>query len=65
VSVTGAQIIAEAKKFLGDPYVYGAAGPASFDCSGLVKYTLEQLGLKGVPRTSEAQWGWVQKISRS
>jgi hypothetical protein len=65
VSITGQSIVSEAKKFLGDPYVYGAAGPSSFDCSGLVQYVLTQLGVKGVPRTSEAQWGWVQKISRS
>lgn len=65
MSITGQSIIDEAKKFLGDPYVYGAAGPSSFDCSGLVQYVLTQLGVKGVPRTSEAQWGWVQKISRS
>lgn len=65
MAVTGAQIIAEARKFLGDPYVYGAAGPSTFDCSGLVQYVLTQLGVKGVPRTSEAQWGWVKKIQRA
>jgi NlpC/P60 family len=65
VSVSGASILAEAKKFLGDPYIYGADGPSSFDCSGLVQYTLTQLGIKGVPRTSEAQWGWVDKIPAS
>jgi hypothetical protein len=65
MAVTGAQIIAEVKKFVGDPYVWGAAGPSSFDCSGLVQYALTQLGFKGVPRTSEAQWSWVQKITQS
>jgi hypothetical protein len=65
MAVTGAQIIAEAHKFLGDPYVFGAAGPSTFDCSGLVKYVLEQLGVKSVPRTSEEQWAWVKKIQRS
>jgi hypothetical protein len=65
VAISGSQIVAEARKFVGDPYVYGAAGPSTFDCSGLVQYTLEQLGLSGVPRTSEAQWGWVQKISQA
>lgn len=65
MSITGAQIVAEARKFLGDPYVYGAAGPSSFDCSGLVQYTLGKLGITGVPRTSEAQYGWAQKITRS
>jgi hypothetical protein len=65
MSVTGAEIVAEVKKFAGYPYVYGDKGPSAFDCSGLVQYVLTQLGVKGVPRTSEAQWGWVTKISKS
>lgn len=65
MAVTGTQIADEVRKFLGDPYVYGDAGPSAFDCSGLVQYTLSRLGFRAVPRTSEAQWGWVQKISRA
>ena len=34
----GSQIVAYAKQFLGIPYVYGANGPNSFDCSGFTKY---------------------------
>jgi hypothetical protein len=60
-AVTGGQIAAEAKDFLGDPYVWGAAGPTSFDCSGLVQYTLGQLGIQA-PRTSQDQWGWVKRV---
>jgi len=62
--LSGQTIADEFKKFAGDNYVYGAAGPSSFDCSGLVQYSLEQLGLKNVPRTSEAQWNWVQRIDK-
>src|SRR5277367_3962659 len=62
--VTGAAFMTEVRKFLGDAYVYGAAGPATFDCSGLVQYALAQLGISA-PRTSEAQWAWVDKISKS
>lgn len=65
MALTGSQIVAEVKRFAGDPYVYGAAGPGTFDCSGLVQYVLTTLGVKGVPRTSEAQWAWVQKVSKS
>ena len=43
-AITGAQILAEAKKYLGVRYVGGGAGPAGFDCSGLVYYVLSQLG---------------------
>ncbi len=42
--VTGAQILGEAQKYLGTPYVYGGASPAGFDCSGFVYYVLKQLG---------------------
>lgn len=38
-------VIAEAKNHLGKPYVWGAAGPNSFDCSGYVSYVLKQTGL--------------------
>ena len=43
-SATGAQIVAEAKKYLGVRYVYGGASPSGFDCSGLVYYVLKQFG---------------------
>ena len=43
-SATGAQIVAEAKKYLGTPYVYGGASPSGFDCSGFVYYVLKQFG---------------------
>ncbi|MFQ6326239.1 C40 family peptidase [Nocardia sp. CWNU-33] len=39
---------------LGAPYVYGAAGPNAFDCSGLVKWAYQQAGVE-LPRTSGAQ----------
>jgi hypothetical protein len=61
--LTGAQIVQEMQKFIGDTYVFGAAGPTTFDCSGLVQYGLTQLGLSNVPRTSESQFGWAQKVS--
>jgi len=64
MSITGDQVVAEVRKLLGDPYMYGDAGPAAFDCSGLVQYTLSKLGITA-PRTSEAQWAWSQKISKA
>ncbi|MFF7943136.1 C40 family peptidase [Nocardia gamkensis] len=39
---------------VGSPYVYGAAGPNSFDCSGLVQWSYRQAGVE-LPRTSGAQ----------
>lgn len=55
------EFVNELKSTLGDPYVYGAAGPSTFDCSGLVQWGLEQVGLTDVPRTSEAQWAWIKQ----
>jgi cell wall-associated NlpC family hydrolase len=38
------QIIRIAKAQLGDPWRYGATGPRSFDCSGLVRYAFRRAG---------------------
>ncbi|WP_163548342.1 C40 family peptidase [Candidatus Frankia nodulisporulans] len=46
----------------GKPYVYGADGPSSFDCSGLVQYVYRQLG-KTLPRTTDAQFAATTRIS--
>ncbi|WP_037889603.1 C40 family peptidase [Streptomyces viridochromogenes] len=43
-----------AQSKLGSPYVYGATGPSSFDCSGLTSWAYAQAGVS-IPRTSEAQ----------
>jgi cell wall-associated NlpC family hydrolase len=39
---------------IGSPYVYGASGPSSFDCSGFTSWAYAQAGVS-IPRTSEAQ----------
>jgi cell wall-associated NlpC family hydrolase len=39
---------------VGDPYVYGATGPNSFDCSGLTSFSYKAAGIS-IPRTSSAQ----------
>ena len=38
----------------GRPYVWGAAGPASFDCSGLVQWAFAQAGVS-MPRVAADQ----------
>ncbi|MFG2118498.1 NlpC/P60 family protein [Streptomyces sp. NPDC048710] len=43
-----------AQSKIGSPYVYGASGPSSFDCSGLTSWSYAQAGVS-IPRTSEAQ----------
>ena len=41
---------------VGDAYVYGAAGPSAFDCSGLTMMAWAQAGV-GLPHSSSAQFG--------
>lgn len=43
-----------AKSRVGMPYVWGATGPGSFDCSGLTSWAFKQAGVS-IPRTSQAQ----------
>ena len=50
-----ANFLRAAQSRIGLPYVWGAAGPASFDCSGLVQWAFAQAGVR-MPRVSEEQW---------
>ncbi|MFI9505511.1 C40 family peptidase [Nocardia sp. NPDC052566] len=47
---------------IGAPYVYGAAGPNAFDCSGLVQWAYRQAGME-LPRTSGEQLGAGTPVS--
>jgi cell wall-associated NlpC family hydrolase len=48
---TGQRILATAETRTGDWYVYGADGPATFDCSGLVYWASHEDGVD-LPRTT-------------
>ncbi len=51
-----AQVVQAALSRTGLPYSYGSAGPNSFDCSGLVYWSMKQAGIT-VPRDSYGQLG--------
>ncbi|MGL4772063.1 MAG: C40 family peptidase [Clostridium sp.] len=57
------QVVNLALSQLGKPYVYGANGPNSFDCSGLTSYVFRQYGIN-IPRTSSAQFGVGQSVGK-
>jgi cell wall-associated NlpC family hydrolase len=60
----GAQALRAALGKRGDPYVWGAAGPSAFDCSGLVMWAYSQVGIS-LPHFTGAQWNMGVHVSRS
>jgi peptidoglycan DL-endopeptidase CwlO len=56
-SAIGSRVVAIAEQYLGRPYVWGAAGPYAFDCSGLVMYVFDQVGIS-LPHYAAAQWNY-------
>lgn len=56
--------VAEAKEQLGKPYEWGAAGPDSFDCSGLTQWSWKAGG-KSLPHSSQAQYSATSRVNLS
>ncbi|MFJ1810168.1 MULTISPECIES: NlpC/P60 family protein [unclassified Streptomyces] len=61
-SVQGKQAVQFATAQIGKPYVWGAEGPDSFDCSGLTSEAWKSAG-QGIPRTSQEQWKQLPHIA--
>jgi cell wall-associated NlpC family hydrolase len=61
---TAGKILAYAEAQLGKPYVFGAAGPDAFDCSGLAMMAYRAAGIT-IPRTSQAQWAFGRQVPAS
>ncbi len=60
----GGAVLAYAKSKIGNSYVYGAAGPSSFDCSGLTMMAWSQAGVS-LPHSSSAQYSSGPHVSES
>lgn len=56
------KFVAESKKHVGAPYVLGAVGPDTFDCSGLVYYTARESIKKQLPRTAKALYNYCRIV---
>jgi peptidoglycan DL-endopeptidase CwlO len=68
IQVSGDTLGEQALRFaltrIGDPYVWGGAGPGDFDCSGLVMWAYAQVGISLEHFTGD-QWNEGEHISRS
>ncbi|MFI0722748.1 NlpC/P60 family protein [Streptomyces sp. NPDC021224] len=63
-SAKGDAAIAYAFAQLGKPYVWGAVGPDSYDCSGLTSQAWGHAGVP-IPRTAEEQWAKLPRVPLS
>jgi cell wall-associated NlpC family hydrolase len=60
----GGQALRAALSRRGDPYVWGAAGPSAFDCSGLVLWAYAQVGIS-LPHYTGDQWNMGVHVARN
>ena len=58
------EVVSIAKRYLGAPYRWAAAGPNAFDCSGFTMFVYRQVGVS-LPHSSRAQIHSGQRVSRS
>ncbi len=60
-TAAGKAAVAFATAQIGKPYVWGATGPGSYDCSGLTSKAWAAAG-RPIPRTSQEQWRLLPRI---
>ena len=65
VSKSASAVISYAKSQLGKPYVWGAQGPNSFDCSGFTYYVFKNKAGITLPRTSSEQSKYGTYVKKS
>ena len=64
VYTPGSKILETAYTKLGSPYVWGATGPNSFDCSGFTSWVYRQHGIS-LSRTAQAQSQGGKAVDRA
>jgi cell wall-associated NlpC family hydrolase len=65
VVTSAARVLAEAAALRGRPYVYGASGPSSFDCSGYTRYVFAHSVGRSLVHSSASQYAGSTKIAKS
>jgi len=61
-SANGAAVVSAAAAQSGKPYVFGAAGPNAFDCSGLTMFVYAQFGVR-LPHLADSQKHYGTPVS--
>lgn len=63
-AAVGNEVAIRAISLLGAPYEWGGNGPTTFDCSGLVRFIHDQLGIFA-PRTAAEQYSAATPVALS
>jgi cell wall-associated NlpC family hydrolase len=65
VKNNAAKVLTEAAKHKGARYVFGAAGPRQFDCSGYTMYVYKKAAGKKLPHKANSQQKYGKAVSKS
>jgi cell wall-associated NlpC family hydrolase len=63
--VGASRVVQMALNQVGKRYVWGAAGPETFDCSGLMIWSYAQVGIRVPARTSYDQYARLKPVDRA
>lgn len=63
-STKGTEIIKNAQKYMGVPYVWGGDTPTGWDCSGYTQYVMKESGIT-IPRTAAEQYATGNAINKN